>query len=93
MKRFKNILLLYECDRATLHRAATLAKNNRDRLTVVQVVRDLPEQWRKLSLGGAPVDLQTLAIKEYESRLREFISQLKQDGVAPPGRCSLGIRL
>lgn len=53
MKRFKNILLLYECDRATLDRAAAWAKNNRARLTVVQVVRDMPEQWRQMNLGGA----------------------------------------
>ena len=38
MKRFKNILLLYECDRATLDRAAAWAKNNRARLTVVQTI-------------------------------------------------------
>ena len=90
MKRFKNILLLYECDRATLDRAAALAKNNRARLTVVQVVRDMPEQWRQMNLGGAPLDLQELAVKEYQSRLKEFVAPLRQDGVRASTKVLVG---
>lgn len=81
MQRFKNIVLLYECDGATLERAVALAKNNLARLTVVKVVKEMPEQWRRMNLGGAPVELQTLAIKEYESQLRELVARLQQDGV------------
>jgi len=91
MKRFKNILLLYECDRATLDRAAALAKNNRARLTVVQVVRDMPEQWRQMNLGGAPLDLQELAVKEYQSRLREFVAPLRKDGVRTSTKVLVGM--
>lgn len=90
MKRFKNILLLYECDRATLDRAAALAKNNRARLTVVQVVRDIPEQWRRINLGDAPLDLQELVVKEYRSRLREFVRPLRQDGVRTSTKVLVG---
>lgn len=81
MKRFKNILLLYEGDHSTLDRAAMLAKNNRARLTVVQVVREMPEKWRRMDLGAKPVDLQALAIEECQSRLKELVTPLKQDGV------------
>ncbi len=81
MKRFKDILLLYDCDRATFERAAALARHNRARLTVVQVVRDVPDRWRRMNLGGAPVDVQRLAIREYQARLKEFVAPLKQDGV------------
>ena len=37
MQRFKNTLLLYGCDRATLDRVANLTKQNRAKLTVVQI--------------------------------------------------------
>lgn len=91
MKRFKNILLLYECDRVTLDRAAALAKTNRARLTVVQIVRSMPEQWRQMILGGEAVDLQELAIKEYQSRLRQFVVPLKQQGVRVSTRVLVGV--
>lgn len=90
MKRFKNILLLYECDRAALHRAAALAETNRARLTAVQVIRDMPEHWRQMNLGGAPLDLQELAVKEYQSRLKEFVAPLRQDGVRASTKVLVG---
>lgn len=81
MHRFKNILLLYECDRATFDRAVRLAKDNRARLTVVQVIKKPPDQWQALHLGGSPLDLQKLTIKEFESRLKKFVAPLKQEGL------------
>ncbi|MAT16414.1 MAG: universal stress protein, UspA [Planctomyces sp.] len=90
MKRFKNILLIYECGRATLDRAAALAKNNRARLTVVQVVRDMPKQWRQMDLGGTALDLQELAVKEYQSRLKEFVAALRQDGIRVSTKVLIG---
>ncbi|QEG36320.1 hypothetical protein [Bythopirellula goksoeyrii] len=81
MQRFKNILLLYDCDRVTLERVATLSKNNRARLTVVQVIKEMPEQWQHVLLGRTPLDLQKLAKKVCESKLREFVAPLKQGGL------------
>lgn len=81
MKTFKNILLVYPCDRSTLARAVSLAKHNRSRLTVMQVVKELPPQVRHMDLGGSPVDLQALAIQEYQSQLRDLIAPIKQEGV------------
>jgi hypothetical protein len=79
MKRFKNILLLYECDRATLDRAATLAKENRARLTVVQVVRNPPDKWEHVDLGGKALDLRELVINELEKSLKQFVAPAKQE--------------
>lgn len=90
MKQFKNILLLYECDRVTLHRAAELAVNNRALLTVVQVVKDMPERWRHINLGGAPLNLQELAVREYQTRLQEFVAPLRQDGVRASTKVLVG---
>jgi nucleotide-binding universal stress UspA family protein len=90
MKRFKKILLLNECDRTTLDRAATLAKNNQARLTVLQVIKEMPEHWRIMNLGGVPLNLQELAVKEYQSRLREFVAPLRQNGIRASTKVLVG---
>jgi len=57
MRRYKNIVVLYECNRTTLDPAATLAKENRARLTVAQVVSNPPDKWENVDLGGKTLDL------------------------------------
>jgi hypothetical protein len=52
MKRFKNISLVYECDQLTLERAATLAKDNRAKLTIVYPVQEGPTVCRVSTRGG-----------------------------------------
>ena len=42
MKPVKNISLIYECDQATLQRAASLAKDRGARLTIVYPIDFLP---------------------------------------------------
>ena len=79
MRRFKNIVVLYECDRATLDRAATLAKQNRARLTVVQVVGNPPDNWEHVELGGKTLDLQKLVTNELENSLKEFVAPAKHE--------------
>jgi hypothetical protein len=74
MKRFKNIVLHYESDHATLDRSAALAFDNRARLTVVQVVRDMPERWRNAHVGNTQIDLQQLAIQQCESTLKQSVT-------------------
>ena len=47
MKRFKNILLVYEQGagvNATLERAVSLAKRNRAQLTVLEVTEGVPQE-------------------------------------------------
>ena len=78
MQRFKNIVLLYECDRATLDRATTLAKENRARLTVVQVMNNPPDKWENVDLGGKVLDLRKLVMNELEKSLKKFIAPAKQ---------------
>ena len=90
MKRFKNIVLIYECDRATLDRAAALAEANHARLTVVQVVKAMPPQWRHYPLDKTPLDLQKLAVKECEALLKNFISPLKREGLRISSKVLVG---
>jgi universal stress protein E len=90
MQRFKNILLLYGCDRATLDHAAKLAKQNRARLTVVQVVKEMPQEWQHMQLGRTSVDVQKLAISECKARLEEFVAPLKEDGLRASTKVLVG---
>jgi len=91
MKRFKNIALLYDCDRGTSERAALLAKHNRARLTIVQVLKDLPVgQEQMLAIGGKRIDLQKLVKQECQARLQEASSAIESFGVRSGTRLLIG---
>lgn len=91
MQRFKNITLLYDCDRATLERAALLAKNNRARLTIVQVLKDLPAgREQVVAVGGKRIDLRKLVQQECQARLQEAAAAVKLHGVRPGTRLLIG---
>ena len=90
MKRFKNILLVYECDPSTLERVATLAKDNRARLTIVQVVKDLPGYRDRLNVSGKPIDVRKLVLREYESRLKVVAKSVNSMGVRPKTELLVG---
>ena len=64
MQRFKNILLVFDQNKETLRRAVALAKNNRARLTVVDVIEELPRDTRMLVTVMPPQDLQKLVLKD-----------------------------
>ncbi len=48
MRRFKNILLIYECDHSTLERISTIAKRNGAALTLIHVISKIPASWNQL---------------------------------------------
>jgi len=84
MKRFKKILLVSRESpgaRATLARAVELAKRNRARLTLIEVVEELPRELRTLITATVPVELRKLAIKERKERLEAIVAPLVEDGV------------
>lgn len=90
MHRFKNILLLHEWDEPTFERAVALAKDNEACLTTLQVVRELPDPWREVDLGGSPVDLQELAVREYRARLAEVTEPLRAAGIEVAAKVVVG---
>ncbi|MBW2389000.1 MAG: universal stress protein, partial [Deltaproteobacteria bacterium] len=84
MKRFKKILLLSRegsGERATLARAVELAKRNRARLTLVEVVEQLPRQLGMLVTTMPPVDLEKLVVEERKERLEALVAPLVEDEV------------
>jgi len=79
MQRFKNVLFYYRgaADRSALAQAARLASKNQARLTVVEVLEDLP---RALGVApGPPADLAISLTKERQSRLRESLAAAMED--------------
>jgi len=84
MKRFKKILLVSRegtGERATLARAVELAKRNRARLALVEVVEELPRELRMLITAMPPADLEKLVVKERKERLEALVAPLVEDGV------------
>ncbi len=84
MKRFKNILLLTGerlGERATVARAAALAKRNGARLTLVEVVEQLPRDMQKLITVAPPIDLVTLVLKDRREGLEALAAPLRDQGI------------
>ena len=77
MKRFKNILLVYdgrESGQSTLAKARELATRNQAKLTVIQVIDQIPSDYRMLITSITPKKIMKLAIKEYTRRLENYIA-------------------
>ena len=84
MKRFKNILLVAGgegWERAALKRAVALAKNNSARLSVVDVVEELPQEMRMLITSMHLADIQRLAVSERLNDLKHLIAPIMNEGV------------
>jgi nucleotide-binding universal stress UspA family protein len=89
MKRFKNILLVFDegaRGEAALERAATLAKENKARLAVIEVIEDMPQLrearqfislWRPLLLE----DPHEIIIRERQKQLVQRIESIRQQGI------------
>ena len=87
MKRFKNILALYDHkvgDEAALQRAVSLAKMNGAQLTVCQAIEKLPKETVAMfrPLLANEVELQTQYIAERKAHLERLVATIRYDGVA-----------
>lgn len=85
MKRFKNILFHTDGQagsRFALHRAVGLAKRNQGRLTVVNVLEDLPRELLRLAAAMPSENLQSVAMQEVRERLETFVAPFQKGG--PP---------
>ncbi len=84
MKRFKKILLLTgerPGERATVARAAALAKRNGARLTLVEVVEQLPRDMQELITAAPPIDLVKLVVKDRREGLEALAAPLRDQGI------------
>ena len=81
MHRFKNILVVYNGqvgDEATLNRATVLARRNAARLTVVEPMRNLPDQ-------------ESLFIEARQKQLERLIAPVRQEGIRATATVLTGI--
>ncbi len=93
MKRFKNILLVAGgegWEEAALKRAVTLAKNNKAKLKVVEVIEELTRKMRKLVTAINLADIQETATKERFNRLEYLIAPIRDEGVQVTAKVLIG---
>ena len=93
MKRFKNILLVAGgegWERAALKRAVALAKNNSARMSVVDVVEELPREMRMLITSMHLADIQRLAVSERLNDLKHLIAPIMNEGVKVSAKVLVG---
>ena len=84
MNRFKNILLFAGSESgkdAALEQAVILAKSNKAKLKVVDVIEGLPREMRVLITVKSPPELQELVINERRNQLEQLIEPIRKDGV------------
>ena len=82
MQRFKNILCVVCSDpdgRGALARALILANNNQARLTVVEVIDEMPPNTTLMERTLSPIDLQAKMIEEHQKRLQELVASLRSN--------------
>ena len=90
MKRFKNILLVYECDESTLVRAAALAKDNSAKLTILYPIKVHPGGMRSVTIGSKQVDIRKLVVGECQSQLDLVAATVQNMGVRPASKVLIG---
>jgi len=84
MKRFKNILLIADPNTdvaVSFRRALSLAKQNKARLTVLDVVDQLPSNLQMMITIISPSELQKMVIKERLSQLEKLVSPARKKGI------------
>jgi len=85
MKRFKNILFCTDGrlgSRLALDRAVGLANRNQGRLTVLNVVEELPRELSRIAAGMPLENLQSMATQEARERLEPLVAPFRKKG--PP---------
>lgn len=81
MQRFKNILLVYdgsESGQTTFARAIDLATRNQARLTVIQVINEIPRDYSILLTALPAEEIMDAAIEEHTLLLEKYIAPFSQ---------------
>lgn len=81
MRRFKNILLIYNQNGNTLERAVSLAKSNQATLTIVDIVKEIPWDMQMLITMKTPQELQDIIIKKHLDKLTQFAAPIRKSGI------------
>jgi nucleotide-binding universal stress UspA family protein len=90
LQPFRNISLVYECDRPTLRLASALAKDARARLTIVHPVSEVPAAFERVTVGKKPVDVRKLVLHEHQDRLKRFARSAQLHGIQTSTKLLVG---
>jgi nucleotide-binding universal stress UspA family protein len=94
VKRLKNILFISNGefrDDAALEHALHLAKTNKTRLSVAEVIEELPRDMLDLA-GSMKIDgLQELMVRDSLKELRNYIARIKPKEMRVPAKILVGI--
>ncbi len=83
MKRFKNILVVHdgrESGQATLTRAIDLARRNQAKVTVVQVIDQIPRNYRMLIVSLLPEEIMAVVVREHTALLEKYVANVAEAG-------------
>ncbi len=78
MKRFKNILLVYdglEYGQSALAGAIELAADNQASLTLIRVIDQIPHDYRMLITSLTPEEIMAIAVREHTQRLEKYLAR------------------
>jgi len=84
MQRFKNILLVYdgtEEGKSTLDRAVNLVTRNQARLTIIDVIDGIPQDYQMLIAAQHPQEIMEFVVKKQKERLEQYIVPLLEAGL------------
>ena len=93
MQRFKNILLVYdgtEQRKSTLDRAVNLATKNQARLTIIDVIEEIPQDYQMLIAALHPHEIMELAVKKQKEHLDQYIAPLLEAGLRVNAKVLVG---
>jgi nucleotide-binding universal stress UspA family protein len=84
MQRFKNILLVYddtEKGKSTLDRVVNLATRNQARLTIIDVIDGIPQDYQMLIAAQHPQEIMEFVVKKQNERLEQYIVPFLEAGL------------
>lgn len=93
MNRFKNILLIFDQttdQHLATHHAESLAKENNAELTLLSVVKQLPDSTNIISAVMPTEKLLSLVINQRQKELDTLVATMKQQGINATAQILLG---
>jgi universal stress protein E len=93
MQRFKNILLVFdgtEKGKSTLDRAVNLATRNQARLTIIDVIDGLPQDYQMLIAAQHPQEIMEFVVKKQKERLEQYIVPFLEAGLKVTAKVLVG---
>jgi universal stress protein E len=93
MQRFKNILLVFdgtEKGKSTLDRAVNLATRNQARLTIIDVIDGIPQDYQMLIAAQHPQEIMEFVVKKQNERLEQYIVPFLEAGLKVTAKVLVG---